>query len=322
MDDRLFGRTKNWSLFRCLNIKCNLIWQSPTLIEDELFRLYQSYYTHKLPKHLSKTGNLRRGYTALKERLVASELGYKMENYNPKNLSILRSAFKSIFRRKWNEILFEYMFVDRSFGERVLEIGFGNGEVLDKLSAQGWDVYGIEFDEVAVDNACNRFVNVECATIATTTYKSIDFDCVLMSHVIEHLYDPIKNLRLCFDVLKSGGKLIIVTPNSSSLGHTLFGRHWLHLDQPRHLQIFNVLNLQSMAEKAGFKIYDSFTINRDPINLFGSSMRFKNNIPHEMGDKFTAIEKIASYLLSTIESLLLRLLPNIGEEIVIVLEKP
>jgi len=43
---------------------------------------------------------------------------------------------------------------------------------------------------------------------------------------------------------------------SASLGHARFGEHWLHLDPPRHLQLFEASSLRELAERAGFEVQE------------------------------------------------------------------
>jgi len=72
--------------------------------------------------------------------------------------------------------------------------------------------------------------------------------------VIEHLLDPIATLIECAACLRPGGKLVIATPNTASRGHRHFGRSWLHLDPPRHINLFNAGTLTEVARRAGFRV--------------------------------------------------------------------
>jgi SAM-dependent methyltransferase len=71
--------------------------------------------------------------------------------------------------------------------------------------------------------------------------------------VIEHLADPIGELKECRRILKPSGSIVIATPNANGLGHLAARRHWLGLDPPRHLQIFTPNALTRMLATSGFR---------------------------------------------------------------------
>jgi predicted SAM-dependent methyltransferase len=79
------------------------------------------------------------------------------------------------------------------------------------------------------------------------------FDAVTLSHVIEHLHDPIRSLQEVYRILAPGGKLWIATPNLESALHRRFRRNWLALDPPRHLVLFTLRSLMSVCRRNGFE---------------------------------------------------------------------
>ena len=80
------------------------------------------------------------------------------------------------------------------------------------------------------------------------------FDAVHSAHVIEHVYDPVALLAECRRILKPGGTLVILTPNTGSAGHRYFGQAWLNLDPPRHLVLFSEASLRVAASRAGLNV--------------------------------------------------------------------
>ena len=52
-------------------------------------------------------------------------------------------------------------------------------------------------------------------------------------HVLEHVPDPVAVVTHAAKLLESGGRMVTVTPNFSSLGHKVFGRDWFALDPPQ-----------------------------------------------------------------------------------------
>jgi len=76
---------------------------------------------------------------------------------------------------------------------------------------------------------------------------------ITLSHVIEHVHDPLKLLRQCFELLAPGGRLWLQTPNLRSLGHAVFGPAWRGLEPPRHLVLFDRATLMAALAGAGFR---------------------------------------------------------------------
>jgi hypothetical protein len=52
--------------------------------------------------------------------------------------------------------------------------------------------------------------------------------------------------------LKPGGKLVVATPNGSSLSHRFFQQAWRGLEPPRHLYIFSPQSIRRTLNLAGF----------------------------------------------------------------------
>ena len=135
---------------------------------------------------------------------------------------------------------------------RLLEVGCGNGRQLERLAHAGWKVEGLDFDERAAQTARRLGLEVKVGDLASARYPDASFDAVILSHVIEHVPDPVALLVECRRILRSGGQLVLATPNSDSWGHRRFGRAWLGLDPPRHLLVFTPRALAEAAGRAGF----------------------------------------------------------------------
>src|SRR5206468_4239492 len=122
---------------------------------------------------------------------------------------------------------------------RLLEIGVGSGQMLAAMRTHGWQVEGVDLDPAAVRNAQAKGLPVKLGTLEEQNYPDCSFDAIVMSHVIEHVPAPVSFLNECRRVLKPHGRLVLITPNSDSLGHRLYDRNWRGLEPPRHLHIFN-----------------------------------------------------------------------------------
>lgn len=148
-------------------------------------------------------------------------------------------------------------------GERVLDVGAGNGELVRYLVDQKLDAQGYEPNPLARKIAYQKGVRLldHLPTSNVFHYKVIQ-----MFHVLEHVRDPKKLLNDLHSMLEKDGVLIIALPNFLSLDARIFGKYWAGLDVPRHLYHFNkngIVNLakeQFELEKTKPMWFDSFYV--------------------------------------------------------------
>ena len=138
---------------------------------------------------------------------------------------------------------------------KLLDLGCGNGRFLALMRDAGWDVRGVEPDPAAAKVAQEQFgIPVIVGPLEDARLPAESFDAITLSHVVEHVYDPIALLSECRRLLKPKGRAVIVTPNIRSLGHQKFGSSWRGLEPPRHLLIFSLTTLRVCCEKAGLHV--------------------------------------------------------------------
>ncbi len=99
-------------------------------------------------------------------------------------------------------------------GKRVLEIGFGSGEMLLNLKKMGAIVEGIDLDSNAVSFAKNYFgLNVSTKTL--DELQGEKYDLIMMNDLIEHPLQPFGLLKKASQLLNDEGLIEILTPNAS-----------------------------------------------------------------------------------------------------------
>jgi SAM-dependent methyltransferase len=151
------------------------------------------------------------------------------------------------------------MFLSAHKRGQLLDVGCGNGEFLAFMRGLGWEVAGIEPDPEAAAIAKRQFGVPVLASLDEVSMNHGRYDAITMRHVIEHLPNPIRDLRVCLDLLKPGGMLAVVTPNIKSLAHRRFKASWGALDPPRHLVLFSPEALRHTFESTGFRVIRSGT---------------------------------------------------------------
>jgi SAM-dependent methyltransferase len=141
---------------------------------------------------------------------------------------------------------------------KVCDLGCGNGDLLSRLRRLGHEVVGVEPDPDAGDVARGQGVKVVQGTAEELPEEiaSQQFDCVVMSHVLEHVRDPLRAVSNATRLLNDNGTLVIETPNNEAKGLRRSGVLWPWLDVPRHLNFFTVESLQAVCKARGLKIKD------------------------------------------------------------------
>jgi len=127
-----------------------------------------------------------------------------------------------------NQLLEE---VTKLLGQKgaLLDVGAGRGEMLRAARESGWSATGIEpsptFARYAADYAgCE----VACKPIEDSDFASDSFDAVILSAILEHLYNPDATIAAISRVLRPGGALYLEVPNEQGLFYIAGDfYHWL-----------------------------------------------------------------------------------------------
>jgi len=118
---------------------------------------------------------------------------------------------------------------------RILDIGAGRGEVLKAAIDAGWSAVGIEPSASFADYAAEHSgAEVRRESLEDCRFASESFDVVLLSGVLEHLYDPDRTIGDIARILRPRGALFVDVPNEAGLYfrignfyQTLRGRDWV-----------------------------------------------------------------------------------------------
>lgn len=315
MTDRLFGSSGEWNILCCKNPGCGLVWISPKPTADILAGAYENYYTHAVTGQESFA---RRCYERFKRGYLSLRFGYLDTNLTV--IDKMLGAVLAFLPHRRAAFDASVLWLEALPGGRLLEIGCGNGGRMALLKSLGWEVHGLEPDSSAAGIARDKGLDVSACTLGEAGLLSESFDAVLMCHVIEHLPDPRGTVNECLRILRPGGKLIMLTPNMESLGHRWYGRDWLHLDPPRHLFLFRRASMFKLLEGMTYSQISCQSTLRDANWTLAASRALQKRGRFTFG-ALPLIERVYGLIQLYHEWILLKINPNTGEELLVIVQK-
>lgn len=240
-----FGAPGIWHMRQCSDAACRTCWLDPVAAPGSLSELYRTYHTHRSTEHV---GVLRALYSQAMRGVLADRLGYP----GPGPLGALLGRCLSLDPERVEQILHSVGYLRHRPNGRVLDVGCGEGARLDRLRSLGWQCVGVDFDEAAIAAGRGRGLDLRTGTVEALAEPDASFDAVTLSHVIEHVPDPLSTLTACRRLLRRDGVLWIATPNAVSDGARAWGAAWRGWEVPRHLQVFTGPSLAASVSRAGF----------------------------------------------------------------------
>jgi ubiquinone/menaquinone biosynthesis C-methylase UbiE len=143
-------------------------------------------------------------------------------------------------------------------GERVLDLGCGDGAFVAALASHGAQPVGVDVAGEALRRARLRYPQLEFVQSAEALpFADGEFAVVWAGELLEHVQDGLGLLEEVARVLRPGGRLLASTPDhghwrrlSVALSRRRFEAHF----DPRadHLRFFTARSLETLLAAAGF----------------------------------------------------------------------
>jgi SAM-dependent methyltransferase len=214
---QLWKRIDQWRLVRCDG--CGLIYLNPRPTAESIRRVYQEAYFADRDIQYPSSGEQI-------EREIESR----------------RVAIRRLTR-------------ETKLTGRFLDVGCAAGFLVAAAQREGWQAVGVD-----VSDWSTRFAREQLGLDARTgNLEELDFeapfDLIVMSHVAEHLPNPLRTLKAIYSILKPGGVLVVRGPNVGSFDRIWHGRAWRGYELPLHFYHFDVESYRRIMSQAGLNVY-------------------------------------------------------------------
>lgn len=142
-------------------------------------------------------------------------------------------------------------------GGRVLDVGCGNGRMLDSFRRLGaTELQGIDFSEAVMPILKRKGIAAFRGVFLDFKKEADYYDLAIMNNYIEHVLDPPAELVKARQLLKPGGVLFGTLPNFDGVDRLIFGRYWGGNHVPRHTFQYTPASLGKLLREAGYSRYE------------------------------------------------------------------
>ena len=144
--------------------------------------------------------------------------------------------------------------IEKKYGKgRLLDVGCALGDCLVEANKLGWkDAEGLEVSDYAYEFAKKRGLKILVGSLNEKNFEENTFGVVLYQDVIEHITNPLEELKKVFRILKPKGIIYIVTPDIEGLWSKLLGPLWYHYKPIEHVSYFSQNTIKKALNNAGF----------------------------------------------------------------------
>ncbi len=140
-------------------------------------------------------------------------------------------------------------------GDRVLDLGCGQGDFTAWLTEAGAEVLGAEVAQAALTRARRRHPELEFRLVPIDGELPLPdgaYDVIWAGEVIEHVADTARWLSEVRRVLVPGGRLLITTPSHGRLRLAIGGIERYSEPLGDHLHLYTARSLRELLEEFDF----------------------------------------------------------------------
>jgi SAM-dependent methyltransferase len=224
----IFKNSDSIGFYKCLN--CNLIFASPRFTEESMLKIYEN------------------------------EAFADLSMYDKWSYEEWRQSKSRSYNIEQQKILLVKRYLPEK--SRLLDVGCGTGLFVLAANQSGFLCEGIE-PSVRLSEIGNNVLKVPVSTVQIEDYNpTYKFNGIVIWDVLEHLYDPVRVVRRCRELLEPDGFLFLQVPNHKGISNSyktqlyrlgLKKDNFKHFGFPWHVYSFDRKSLSVLNNLAGFK---------------------------------------------------------------------
>lgn len=153
--------------------------------------------------------------------------------------------------KRYNELLDD--FEKFRVNNKILDVGCGIGYFLEVAKKRGWEVYGTEYTDKAIEICTSKGINMNQGELNRDNYTPNFFDIITSFEVLEHINNPVNEIQNFHILLRKGGLVYLTTPNFNSLLRYKLKEKYDVITYPEHLSYYTKLTLNQLFSNNGFK---------------------------------------------------------------------
>jgi len=140
-------------------------------------------------------------------------------------------------------------------GASVIDIGCGSGLLVDRLARTGYYAVGLDWSALAVEYANKHYHGrYLLANVEQGVDIGMRFDCVVASHILEHLENPYEFLQSVNGLLGPDGYLVVAVPNLDWYDPKSVYRSVSTLFDPEHVVGYSPKGVRKLLEANGYRV--------------------------------------------------------------------
>lgn len=182
--------------------------------------------------------------------------------------------------------------------DNILEIGCGKGGLLMNLQKRGFNnLCGLDISNfqknILIDN------NIKYISSSFFDIHKIDkkFDCIILSQVIEHIYDLKLLVNNIYNILNADGIIYIDVPYSSEYSsHFIKPFHYFDIEHINHFDINSISNLFIKCKMLNSGWYSEQIIDDKKYPILYSIFRKSDNNHKQINKDYSNLKNINEYI--------------------------
>ena len=180
---------------------------------------------------------------------------------SPDNQLHLEETLDHIYQmRNFNQWI--YSLIEPYLGSRIVEIGCGVGSFTELLLEQDREVYATDIEPVYLDRLKERLENnsnvrISEYDLSKSPHSDLpvgEIDAVVCMNVIEHIEDDLQAFQHLTQLLRPGGRSIVLVPAFQWLFGSIDASY-------RHFRRYHRNPLEELSRKAGLEVERTFYVN-------------------------------------------------------------